>query len=202
MKKTINIFDRQQVQSELQSLYRNFAEIFSFEFINEDCLDYLSSIERPTNQPCAKEVYEAWVCEECAENSNSIMCCECYERTKELHKFHKVVFKTSVSGCCDCGDPNFWSSDGTCLEHKSALSTQKEIDDYINSSFKETELLIIEHVLEEIFDIMNMYLINNPREKNKDETRHAHIIDGFLEFVYKITKANLALVHIISWLDQ
>ena len=126
------------------------------------------------------------------------MCCECYERTKELHKFHKVVFKTSVSGCCDCGDPNFWSSDGTCLEHKSALSTQKEIDDYINSSFKETELLIIEHVLGEIFDIMNMYLINNPREKNKDETRHAHIIDGFLEFVYKITKANLALVHIIS----
>ena len=198
MKKTINIFDRQQVQSELQSLYRNFAEIFSFEFLNEDCLDYLSSIERPTNQPCAKEVYEAWVCEECAENSNSIMCCECYERTKELHKFHKVVFKTSVSGCCDCGDPNFWSSDGTCLEHKSALSTQKEIDDYINSSFKETELLIIEHVLGEIFDIMNMYLINNPREKNKDETRHAHIIDGFLEFVYKITKANLALVHIIS----
>jgi len=77
----------------------------------EELIDHLKEINVNTNQVCANELkrgMSAWVCKDCEVDSSCIICNECYEKSIEKHINHKKSLKTSVSGCCDCGDPDSW----------------------------------------------------------------------------------------------
>lgn len=48
----------------------------------------------------------AWTCKTCEKDSSCIICNECFENSD--HTGHTYYYKESVSGCCDCGDPDSW----------------------------------------------------------------------------------------------
>jgi len=41
--------------------------------------------------------------------------------------FQLIFKKLGCSGCCDCGDPDAWSIDGFCSDHKGFVN-ENELD--------------------------------------------------------------------------
>ena len=67
---------------------------------------------------CGKVLTSAdsgWKCQDCELDPTCIICSECFE--KGDHKGHRIFFKKSVSGMCDCGDPEAWRLEGNCSDH-------------------------------------------------------------------------------------
>ena len=138
-----------KMESNLNNHLTSFAKIFKQESFNYLLINHLKKISIPTNQVCVKELESqcAVYCKECGICSNSIICLSCYEKSKEKHKNHKIVFKNLVGGCCDCGNPLAWDEKGFCSEHKGIFSTDKQIEDYLKQCFKKTEMEQIGFVL-------------------------------------------------------
>ncbi len=93
----------------LQAQINSFSMIFSYNEYNNDFLEYLKKIEKPSNNIYVK-IFKAGEkainCEECAIYEPSIICLECYEKTKDYHKHHNIIFEIDVEGgCCGCGNP-------------------------------------------------------------------------------------------------
>ena len=194
-------FNIENLQQKLSDLYIQFSQIFGCADIDASLFKELRSLNVLTCQPCAKKLkYEgAWTCKDCEGDSTCIICMECYERSKEKHKNHKVLFKPKANGCCDCGDPDAWSVEGTCDDHLSSLNTQEDIDEYIKTVFHEEFLKQINDVLYKIFDTLCDYFINGVNyTKINSDLQLADIVGKFLEFIYKISDANLAMLHIVS----
>ena len=102
----------QEIYSDLDILkkqFNSFSMIFSYTEYNNEFLKYLKEIEKPSNNICVKIFKggeKAIRCEECAFYNTSIICLECYEKTKDYHKNHNIIFETDVEGgCCGCGNP-------------------------------------------------------------------------------------------------
>jgi hypothetical protein len=143
---------------ELENLYDSFAEIFNFNSLDNNCLSYLKEISIPTNQVCAKTIKSAWRCLDCEKDSSCIICTECYEKSKEKHKNHKIIFKPNASGCCDCGDPDAWDVNGFCSDHQGCFKNDEEIKNYINKCFDKNILEKIYEKINEIFNkVFNIY---------------------------------------------
>ena len=85
-------FNIENLQQKLSDLYIQFSQIFGCADIDASLFKELRSLNVLTCQPCAKKLkYEgAWTCKDCEGDSTCIICMECYERSKEKHKNHKV----------------------------------------------------------------------------------------------------------------
>ena len=106
----------------------------------DDCLAYLEKNAVPNKCVCAGviDTIPGYRCIDCSKYKNSIYCHECYLKSKELHKNHKVVFLPNTSGMCDCGDPDALYT--FCSQHSGPYLEQKQIDDYISKNFEKTWL--------------------------------------------------------------
>ena len=77
------------VLDNLQAQINSFSMIFSYTEYNNEFLKYLKEIEKPSNSICVKifkDSEKAIRCEQCAFYDTSIICLECYEKTKDYHK--------------------------------------------------------------------------------------------------------------------
>ena len=97
----------------------------------------------------------AWSCEECRGDSNCIICIDCYERGKHLHEGHNLVFKSSVSGCCDCGDPDSWKPEGNCPLHQGIITDENLVKKLTLDLFSEEKLKAIKEILLLFFNYLN-----------------------------------------------
>jgi len=54
-------------------------------------------------------------CDDCSQALNSCICVDCF--MKGNHNGHKIKYKYSYNGSCDCGDPLNWKPEGNCSDH-------------------------------------------------------------------------------------
>lgn len=77
-----------------------------------------SAVGRP--RPCGyvfKRGDIAWNCRTCQTDATCVICDSCFRHSD--HQGHEVYFhRTSPGGCCDCGDPEAWKSEGCCDKHR------------------------------------------------------------------------------------
>jgi hypothetical protein len=90
--------NQQNIINELDSLLSQFPLIFNIK--NDQLIKFLKSKNIPLNLVCAKmlDAQGAVYCEQCGKQDNCIICFECYENSKELHKGHNIVIKTNTKG--------------------------------------------------------------------------------------------------------
>ena len=106
----------------LKTQFNLFSNIFSYKKYDDKFLAFLKEIEKPSNNMCTKifSIDEKAIrCEECGKLDSSIICLDCYEKSKEFHKSHKILYETDAEGgCCDCGNPEVWDKNSFCPSHK------------------------------------------------------------------------------------
>ena len=60
----------------------------------QDSINYLEKIDKPNKNVCAGIIdsIPGWRCVDCSKYDNVIYCNDCYKKSKDLHKNHKVFF--------------------------------------------------------------------------------------------------------------
>ena len=185
----------------LEELYDKFPEIFQQKLLNNQFETFLSELQQPTNQVCAKKLINvgAWSCRDCEKDSSCIICMECYEKSKEKHIGHKIKYKTKVSGCCDCGDPDAWDPKGFCSEHMGSFNNDTDIENYVKSCFDNDIIEKIKNHIIEIVKYINSYFLDcENKDVIKGNIGFSNILSNFLRFIYFICNANLGILHIVS----
>ena len=123
-------------------------------------IDKINSLSINTASACAKLLItgsSAWSCLDCQADSNCIICCDCYEKGKDKHKNHNVIFKQYVSGCCDCGDPDSWSPEGNCPDHLGILTDKNDIIELIKKTFSNVDKCFFEKNIDRSEEKNNAY---------------------------------------------
>jgi len=198
-----------------------FQELFDKDLENlEDTMNYLESIAIPHNCKCSEIIdsLPGWKCLDCSE-FGSIYCSNCYIKSKNLHKGHKIHYlpKTEkTTGRCDCGDGNYLKV--FCPEHKGSFKDMKEIDEFIEKSFQTDILAKLNSFFDDLFLRFSQYLILGEQcnffrwdilqfgtftevEKNdifllKDN--FCAVFQNFLTFLYIITNKNMGMLYLVS----
>jgi hypothetical protein len=152
--------ETKKVYSFLDNSIKTFHKLFKANLKDfEDCLKYLEKIAVPNKCVCAAVIdnIPGWRCIECSKYENSIYCNDCYKKSKNLHKNHKVVYLYSSSGMCDCGDPDSLTT--FCPEHIGPHSNQKKIDEYITKKFKKDVLVNLNKFFKNLFSTFSKYFV-------------------------------------------
>jgi len=186
----------------------------------DNTVDYLESIALSHNCKCSDIIdsLPGWKCLDCSE-LDSIYCSNCYIKSKDLHKGHKIHFlpkSEKTTGRCDCGDPN--NLKVFCPEHKGSFKDMKEIDEFIEKSFPTDILSKLHSFFDDLFLKFSQYLILGEKcnffrwdilqfetfteiEKNdisllKDN--FCVVFQNFLTFLYIITYKNMGMLYLVS----
>ena len=201
-----------------------FYLIFDKNFKNfDDSLKYLENIAIPNNCVCGGviDTIPGWRCNDCSKYRNSIYCNDCYIKSKDNHKNHKVYFLYSSGGMCDCGDPD--SLYTYCPEHSGPFKDQKEIDAYISKIFSKEILDKLNSFFETLFLRFSKYLVltekcdyfyrdvfeekfnaNDPLLKAEKEDfclikeNFGIVYQNLLDFLRLISHKNLGMLHLLA----
>ena len=193
----------QEINSDLDNLkkqFNSFSMIFSFPEYNNEFLEYLKEIEKPSNNICVKifkNGEKAIRCEECAFYETSIICLECYEKTKDYHKSHNIIFETNVEGgCCDCGNPEVWKKESFCPDHKGSFLSEEEINNFIRNNFDEIIIEKITKWCDETFSLLAKYFLEMEKNDKINTNNLTEVLEHFLIFLYDIFNSNSALMEL------
>ena len=180
-------------------LYLNqIAEVFGYKY-NEFFFSYLKSISKPNNRLCGKDIKVgegAFRCVDCSLLSNTVICNYCFNKAKDKHKGHNVIFKPYGNGFCDCGDPDCVIKESFCPDHKGPFTNEKDIRDYIKTCVDEKLLTIIEPLLNNIFNEIIEKIKELIKNENEEEIYNIeddlyNMIDNLLLFVSNLYNNNL-----------
>lgn len=87
----------------------------NYEIVAKNLFASIKSTSKPV---CAKILTSkdiGFKCLECEKDPTCIICKDCFDNGD--HRGHRIVVQKSVSGCCDCGDPDAWRESGFCNNH-------------------------------------------------------------------------------------
>ena len=209
-----------EIYSFLDDSIKSFHKLFNEELKDfDDCVKYLEKKAIPNNCICAGVIdnIPGWRCVECSKYENAIYCNDCYIKTKDAHKNHKVLFLFSSSGMCDCGDPDSLTT--FCPDHTGPLSDQKQIDEYISKSFEKEILDKLKSFFDVFFLRFSEYLILTEKceyfyKDSEDELDESSPIDkkdviylkdnfavvfqNMIHFLRLISQKNLGMLNIIA----
>ena len=212
--KTKDIYDY------LDNSITNFHKLFNDDLKSfDDCIEYLEKKAIPNNCICAGVIdnIPGWRCVECSKYENAIYCNDCYVKTKDAHKNHKVLYLYSSSGMCDCGDPDSLTT--FCPDHTGPMSDQKQIDDYISKVFEKEILDKLKSFFDVLFLRFSEYLIltekceyffqeyedelNNISADEQDDIKYLKnsfcvIFQNLIHFLRLISHKNLGMLNLIA----
>ena len=184
----------------LQKKINSFSMIFSYTKYNDEFLKYLKEIEKPSNNICVKifkKGEKAIRCEECAFHNTSIICLECYEKTKDYHKTHNIIFETDVEGgCCDCGNPEVWKKESFCPEHKGSFLKEEEINNFIRNNFNKIIIEKITKWCDETLSFLAKYFLEMEKNDKINSNNLKEVFEVFLNFLSGIFTCNSALMEL------
>ena len=144
----------------LDESINNFHKLFdnNLNSFNE-VLKHLEKISIDNKCVCSAVIGNkpAWRCIDCCKYESAIYCSNCYIKSKNLHKNHKLYYLYSTGGMCDCGDPD--SLNIFCPEHKGPFSDQNKIDSYISSIFSKETLCNLNKFFDEFFLKFSKYFM-------------------------------------------
>ena len=190
----------------------------------EETLNYLEKISIPNKCVCAGLINDipGWRCVDCSKSENTLYCNDCYVKSQDLHKGHKVYYWENSSGMCDCGDPS--SLNKYCHEHSGPFTEEKDIEDYIEKSFGKKVVENLKNFFDDFFAKFSKYFIlaekcelfiddffNEKYEGNLNEelakekkdvalvkNNFSVVFKNFMYFLRLISKNNLGMVYLIS----
>ena len=200
LKKTGPISKSDVNELQMILLYKKMALIFNHsDIFDPEFYKALKECEYPTSQICGKDLTEkgAFHCEECGNSENSIICSECYERSKKKHENHKITFSSQVGGCCDCGNGDYWSEDGFCEVHKGIFKTKIEINDYISKCFSPERQNKINNLLDELFNLLTPYFLYIEDSNKFSDEKFPRIVDSMIDMFNIFCECNLGILHMI-----
>ena len=200
LKKTGPISKSDVNELQMILLYKKMALIFNHsDIFDPEFYKALKECEYPTSQICGKDLTEkgAFHCEECGNSENSIICSECYERSKKKHENHKITFSSQVGGCCDCGNGDYWSEDGFCEVHKGIFKTKIEINDYISKCFSPERQNKINNLLDELFNLLTPYFLYIEDSNKFSDEKFPRIVNSMIEMFNIFCECNLGILHMI-----
>ena len=190
----------------LKLFLNQIAKAFGFEY-NEKFFAYVKSISKPNKQVCNRQIKRGeggFRCVDCTLLSNAVFCTECFNKTKDWHKNHNVLFKPYSSGFCDCGDPNTAIKESFCPDHKGPITNENDLMMYIKTCVDEKILNSINPILNNIFleiitiisSIFNNNLENEEKEELEDELYI--MLEELIAFVSKLYENNLGLFYFVT----
>ena len=187
-----------EISEYLEQSIKDFHKLFNKNLNNfDDALKYLESISISNNCVCAGIINNipAWRCNDCCEYESAIYCSNCYRRSKNLHKNHKVYYLYASGGMCDCGDPDSLST--FCPQHSGPYSEQSEIDQFISKVFSLEIITNLTKFYDEFFLKFSKFfvLMNN----NKCDVIHTKLVfQKLINFFKQISSKNSGMFHLLS----
>ena len=190
--------------NELTTILNEISKLFGFDY-NDSFFEYLKSISKPNKQVCNKAVKQGeggYKCLDCEIDSLSLICCDCFNKNKEKHKGHKVVFHPENYGYCDCGDPNTIKKEGFCPDHQGPFTNEKSIMDFIKSCLS-IEINQLNPVLNKIFELFidKIDKINKIEDEEEIISKMDELfkmIDCFYQLCSKLYKSNLGFFYLVT----
>ena len=176
-----------------------FPKIFSFESFDNNFISYLKENHKPSNNICAKILNNqgAFHCKECSLCENSVICIECYEKSKDIHKNHTISFDTVFDGCCDCGNPEALVYSAFCSSHKGTFTNDDEINNFIKLNFNNFIIEKISHWINDLISFLEPYFLEMEKEDNiYDNNNLNNIMKDLTKFLYEIFNSNSALAQL------
>ena len=186
----------------IEEKYNLFSNIFSYKKYDKSFLDYLKDTAKPSNNVCAKifiKNEKAIQCKECAKYDTSIICIDCYEKSKDLHRGHTILYETYIEGgCCDCGNPEVWEKKSFCPSHKGSFLNKEEINNFIKDNFNEDIIKKIQQWCKDIINTLTPYFLKMEKKINSFNNCNNlnKILSSFLNFSSDIFNSNSALLHL------
>ena len=116
-----------KIHSYFEDAIKKFPSLFETDIKTfDESLDYLEKISIPNKSVCAGiiEAIPGFHCIECSKYENTAYCSDCFLKSKNIHKNHKVEFLYRDAGMCDCGDPD--SLNTFCLSIKDLWMIKKK----------------------------------------------------------------------------
>eukprot|EP01041_Mallomonas_annulata_P004635 gene4635-9199_t len=135
------------------------------------------------------------------QDETCVLCNDCYQLSR--HDGHEVYFYHSqAGGCCDCGDPDAWDSNGFCTKHGKVLS------DPLNSIPRDIyfigEILlqtIIQHIIDYAVQFTHKCNIDNFTPNEQDLSNNVEfsllVQHDDIHSVQDIILAFIALPHLL-----
>ena len=182
------------------------SNAFGFEY-NKNFFAFINSISKPNKQICNKEIKEGdggFRCVDCTILTNAIFCTECFNKTRNRHINHNVLFKPYGNGFCDCGDPNSAIKESFCPDHKGPIKNENDLMTYIKTCVDENILNNINPILNntflEIIKTINIIFNDNfqNEEKEKLENELYSMLEELILFVSKLYENNLGLFYFVT----
>jgi len=136
-----------------------------YDFIKTSCffenLNWQSMIEDTQNiqkANCAKPIKEGELCFECMDcglmKENHIYCSECFQKSN--HQNHRIKYRNTIWGYCDCGDENMIIKNGFCESHIAEKidekALRKRVPKEIRKKLRDLLSLLFSDVLHAIED--------------------------------------------------
>ena len=192
----------------LHKYLNDIAELFGYGY-NEEFFSYLKSISKPNNQVCNKSVEYGeggWKCEDCEVSTNLLICNDCFSKSKEKHKGHKVLFMQKCNGFCDCGEPTSIVKESFCPDHQGPFTNMNDLMSFIRSSIDEKLLNNINPLLNKIFllfiEKINILYNNDNNNINIEENINIenelfNMIDELISFCSHLYENNLSLFYFV-----
>ena len=188
---------------EINQNLNEIAKEFGYEY-NESFFSHLKYISKPNNQICNKEIFDGegdWKCLDCQLDSSACLCNDCYNKSKNKHVNHRVIFNSEGHGYCDCGDSKIFSQQGFCPDHKGLYTNARDLMNFIKSSIDES---ILNHI-NSILNQMILLLINKIKilsdksgQEKSNENELFGMIDEIIIFINNIKIYNLSLFYFIT----
>ena len=189
----------------IKSYINQISKAFGYEY-NESFFSYLKSISKPNHQVCNKEIKlgeGGFRCNDCFLLTNAILCTECFNKSKDKHKNHNVIFKPYSNGFCDCGDASSIIKESFCPDHNGPFTNEKEIKDFICTSIGENNVNIIDPLINNIFieiskkiDVLYNENLENEGKINEN-IELFKMFDELLLFVSNLYETNLAFFYLV-----
>ena len=139
-----------------------------------------------------------WRCLDCIKNENTVFCQDCWSQMKDLHKDHNIIFLSSVSGTCDCGDPNTIDKKYFCPKHKGPMTSEEEISAYTNNCLGEKVVIELKKVNKIMFREMAKYVIRTIQEKKTNDKLFIDNVSLFIDFISTPCSTSKACMNIIA----
>ena len=160
----------------------------------------LSDID--TGSVCAAKMESVggWTCKDCIKNEKTIFCQNCWSQMKNLHKDHNIIFDTSVTGTCDCGDPNNIDKKYFCPKHKGPMTNELEIEAYTKKCLGDKIVSDLKAINQSMFREMAKYVIRAIQEKKVNDKYFVQNISSFIDFISTPCATSKACMHIIAGL--
>ena len=224
--KKINI-ETEKIALFLEKCFDEFPKLFDSNFNTfDDLLNYLKNVTIPNKYVCAKDIHSipGWTCQDCAKYTDSIFCHDCYKKSKNLHKDHRLYFLPNSSGMCGCGEPEALYT--FCPEHNGPHTEKEQINAIISKVFPKEILEKINIFFKQFLQEFSKYFIlvekckyfcteifNQVFEYVDDDISNLHkekmdivllkfnfciVYQNFLNFIRLITENNLGMLYIIS----